>query len=510
MLTPNQRRCFDYFGVAPPDWMVTTTRLFDTDEALRVLANHLPLEAVPLALPPCKLSELPPFPQLPATPPPHVRGDQRQVYQLSAARTCYIDGDRIQSGLFNEPCGAGKTKLALTIIRYLRTTACVIVPERNLASQWSAAATEWNIPNYIIQNDAVGGKNGRRPRCFAPHPDHIIILTYKLLAEAMQKDVKNIKNDALIAATRIWKYGVVFFDEGHSVMAETYLEAASRLRCHARYGLSALFERLDHKDVATFIGPIIHKMTREEAIQKSIIIDVKRSVRIVPTTPAFDELYARTKSAEHRTWLSVINPYKIAYLLQQLRHTTSRTVIVFCDKIELLDYVIASIEMHERTFDMYACKDPDQLSVVAGKISGTTSPKERQEVCRRLNTWRCSIAVFSRTGNKGIDIQRCDETIEITVTDRSSQECVQRVGRAQRTCDGKMESNMTTILTQKTREVDFYRERIDPSDNIEEIVVSDIKIPASLRKDVDCIFAEILKRKRDVAHASSSSSLDET
>ena len=145
------------------------------------------------------------------------------------------------SAIIAAPTGFGKTVIAAAIMARKKTNALVLVPSKNLLSQWVA-----RLESYLTvgeSNARIGTLSGSGDRLSG----EIDVATIQSLVrnEAFQKKAKN--------------YGLVIIDEAHHASAFKY-EAAIRELCPKYlYGLTATPERSDEREEFAYrcIGPLV-------------------------------------------------------------------------------------------------------------------------------------------------------------------------------------------------------------------------------------------------------------
>jgi superfamily II DNA or RNA helicase len=150
------------------------------------------------------------------------------------------------AGLVVMPTGAGKTEVALSIMRRTAISTLIVAPVRDLMYQWHQ-----RILRGLNYDAGVIGDNiyNLRP---------VSVTTY---------------DSAYIHMDKLGDYfGVIVFDECHHLPGRIRREAALMCAAPFRLGLTATVERADgrHADLDRLIGPKVYEMPLAKAKGKTL------------------------------------------------------------------------------------------------------------------------------------------------------------------------------------------------------------------------------------------------
>ena len=170
-----------------------------------------------------------------------------------------------QGGVLQLACGLGKTVVALECIRRLEVPALIVVENMFLMRQWEAEIQKFLTLDEPIGKMCAGVVNWKRP---------IVLATYISLA----------KQAASLSEEMKRHFGVVFWDEGHHVAAETYSLTADMFYGR-RFALTATPERTDGMHILhkLHMGPIVYKN-----LKQTLSIDIE--FRHSGYTPDFEDV----------------------------------------------------------------------------------------------------------------------------------------------------------------------------------------------------------------------------
>lgn len=381
--------------------------------------------------------------------------DVRSDYQADALRQIFEVDEAtglctMRSGVVLAPCGAGKTIIG-------KRAACTFGRPTLVVTMGAEAATQWAAAFDGIAVRVLGQANNEAADPM--RPPSVAVTTYDYLRQQHGKPLAKLAagdrtaTEALVALY-VWSYGLVVFDEVHTLPAPTHLAAAAVLQTEVRLGLTADERRSDGKQDALrrFVGPTLFELTPTRARECGIIATVLSDVVVVAPSAAFLALYAAAGS-ETRRMLAVLSPQKVHALLTTLRRSDAKKAIVFCDKLEALPSL-------ERALSTDAAHAGGRRPFL-GVLSGATHKRKRRDVYEEVRSAPTGVALFSRVGGTALDFPDVDLIVEVSLVEGAAQLKTQRDGRAQRICEGKRVAKVVTLVMGKTHEEAFAKTRVE-------------------------------------------------
>jgi DNA excision repair protein ERCC-3 len=322
-----------------------------------------------------------------------------------------------KSGVFVGPPGSGKTVAAMGVMEAVGGETLILVPSRELASQWR----EELLRHTTLTETQVGEYHGGRKN-LAP----VTIATYQIAG--MDRHL-HIFDDR--------KWGLILYDEVHHVPSEVFRRSAD-LQTKHRLGLTATAVREDDKeeDIYTLVGPPIG--TDWSALfEAGFVQEPEIEIRHVPWTDD-DERDQYVSSHGHaRRRAAAENPAKLAEIEHLLAEHPEAKALVF---VEYLD-------QGER----YA----DALDVPF--VSGEMPHAERQRLFREFRTGERRTLIVSRVGDEGIDLPDAELAVVASGLGGSRRQGAQRAGRTMRPAG---DARLYVLATRGTREEDFVRQQM--------------------------------------------------
>ena len=380
--------------------------------------------------------------------------DVRSAYQAEAQRTIFERDEAtgrliVHSGVVIAPCGAGKTIIGKHAACAIGRPALVVTSSSEAATQWAAAFD--HVAVRVLDRKTNEAADPMRPPA-------VSVTTYDYLRQQHRKPFATLAagdrraTEALIALY-VWRYGLVIFDEVHTLPAQTHLAAAAVLHTEVRLGLTADERRSDGKQDALlrFVGPVLFELTSTEARARGIIASIRYTVVKVAPSPGFLAQY-EAADAETKRMLAVLCPQKVHALVATLRRRTQATkAIVFCDKLEALPLLEDVLHDEE--------KQPGGRRFL-GVLSGDPKQKKRRrDVYEGVRSARSGVALFSKVGGTALDFPDVDLIVEVSLVEGAAQQKTQRDGRAQRVCEGKEGAEVVSLVMGETHEERFAAER---------------------------------------------------
>ncbi len=364
-------------------------------------------------------------------------------YQRKAVERWMVD----RRGVVVLPTGAGKTHVALEIIRRLSVSTLVVVPTLALLDQWKEKLS--------IFGDYVGEFSGRRKEL-----KPITVTTY---------DSAHINAELLGD-----KFLLLIADECHHLPAESYRQIAEMSIAPYRLGLTAVYEREDglHNLLPELIGGIVFEMRPDELagrylaeyevrkifvplseeerrkyeekakvfkdfiVSKGIRLENVEDFRRIVMMTGFDEkAYEALKSWEEARKIAFNSKNKLRKLRELLEKHKNDKIIIFTRHNDLV-YAIS------RTFLIPA-------------ITHKTDRREREIILKKFKEGVFRAIVSSQVLDEGIDVPDANVGIIVSGTG-SSREFVQRLGRILRP---KEKAILYELISKETGEVRVARRR---------------------------------------------------
>lgn len=321
-----------------------------------------------------------------------------------------------RSGVLVGPPGSGKTVAAMGIMATISGETLVLVPSRELATQWreELLAHTTLSPNQV--GEYHGGKKQRRP---------VTIATYQIAGMDQHRQLFD---------SRSW--GLIIFDEAHHIPSPIY-RRATQLQSNYRLGLTAspVRETGDESEIYTLIGPPIGT-DWDTLFEAGYVAEPEVELHYVPwaSEDARNE-YVSTSGHEKRQ-TAATNPAKIDHIEQLLKDQPAPKTLIF------VDYISQGNEI------------ADRLEVPF--LSGETPHAERERLLSRFRTGDLTRLVISRVGDEGIDLPEAERAIIASGLGGSRRQGAQRAGRTMRPA-GKAE--VYVLATQGSNEEEFARRR---------------------------------------------------
>ena len=355
---------------------------------------------------------------------PPLRHNQTPVLQ-----SCFPNGVDGLSGVIVAPCGAGKTIVALHYMRETMRRSVFVSTTLMLLDQCRRHLVEAGVSCVLLGQDTLPSWKERWPS--------VILTTYSWLVNTTNNAANRIQKRRFLSAT----YGTAFFDEVHKVPASKFRGVPLLIRAERKVGMTATLVREDDGIplLTSLIGPVLNPAPETEDD-----VRVRSTLIRVPMHPSFEAEFERA-NGQTKLLLSILNPNKIATLLQVLRTNGMKKTIVFCDRLAALDIV----------FDCIASASGRRLF---GPMQGKSTCEGR---IRTLDDFRASeggVLLASCVADHGVDVPDVERIVEMGANISRSTYC-QRVGRARRSTTEKKEVECVTIVTEGTHEAEVVHHR---------------------------------------------------
>ncbi|QSG02077.1 DEAD/DEAH box helicase [Natranaeroarchaeum sulfidigenes] len=321
------------------------------------------------------------------------------------------------SGVLVGPPGSGKTVAAMGIMEAVGGETLILVPTRELASQWRdelLARTDLTAEQI---GQYHGGAKEIRP---------ITIATYRTAGMDRHRSLFD---------SRRW--GLIVYDEVHHVPSDVY-RRTGELQSRHRLGLSATPIREDEReqDIYTLVGPPIGT-DWDELFDAGYVQEPKVEIRYVPwDEETYQDEYATAESHEKRQ-LAAANPLKTDEIRSILGEHGNAKALIFADYIDQGDALA------------------EALSIPF--ISGEMRHARREKLFSQFRQGERDTLIVSRVGDEGIDLPDADLAILSSGLGGSRRQGSQRAGRTMRPA-GK--SRVYVLATRGTTEEDFAQRQL--------------------------------------------------
>lgn len=320
-----------------------------------------------------------------------------------------------RSGVFVGPSGSGKTIAALGAMEAIGGETLIIVPNRELAQQWTDELTEKTSLRSRQIGQYHGGTKQIRP---------VTIATYDIAAMSRHRELFN---------ERDW--GLVIADECHHSVASTW-KRFREIQSKARLGLSAtpVREADDPKEIYTLIGPPIG------TDWGSLFADgwvEKPSVELIAVPWANDSARERYQRASGSKQLieAARNPQKPPVIDTLLDKHDGQKTLIFVDWIRQGKELASKLDLPF--------------------VYGETNHDDREEMYERFRAGEIDALIVSRVGDEGIDLPDAEVAILASTMGSSRSQTGQRAGRTMRPLG---DATVYIILTKGSGEEDWGRE----------------------------------------------------
>ena len=351
--------------------------------------------------------------------------------QTPVLRSCFSEGGEGLSGVIVAPCGAGKTIVALHYMRETRRRSVFVSTTLMLLEQCRRHLHDAGVSCVVLGKEPLPNWKGRWPS--------VILTTYSWLINTTKNETACLQKRRFLAAT----YGSVFFDEVHKVPASKFRGVPLLFRADHRVGMTATLVREDDGIplLTSLIGPVLNP----RADERDEDVRVRSTLVRVPMHPAFERELERA-NGQTKLLFSILNPYKIATLLQLLRKNGEKKTIVFCDRLAALEIV----------FDCVAASASECR--LFGPVDGRSTCESRVHVLDEFRASEGGVLLASCVADHGVDVPDVERIVEMGANISRSTYC-QRVGRAKRSTKEKKVVECVTIVTEGTHEAEVVHHR---------------------------------------------------
>ncbi len=368
-------------------------------------------------------------------------------YQEEAVERWMTD----KRGVIVLPTGAGKTHVALKVIRELSVSTLVVVPTLALLDQWLEKLS-------IFGEYYVGEFSGRRKEL-----KPITVTTY---------------DSAYINAEELGdKFLLLVFDEVHHLPAESYRQIAEMSIAPYRLGLTAFPEREDrlHELLPDLVGGIVYRLYPDDLSGEYLANYVVERIYVPLTEKELEEYGRRAERfkrfiAKRKIRLSNVEDFREIVMrtgideeaYEALRSWDEARKIAFNSKNKLKK-LRELLEKHRGDKIIIFTRHNDLVYLISRvflipAITHKTDKKERSEILKLFREGKYKAIVSSQVLDEGVDVPDANVGIIVSGTG-SSREFVQRLGRILRLAPGKDTAVLYELISKETGEVSVSKRR---------------------------------------------------
>lgn len=321
-----------------------------------------------------------------------------------------------KSGVLVGPPGSGKTVAAMGIMGEIKGETLVLVPSRELASQWENEL----LMKTTLSEEQVGQYHGGTKR---QRP--VTIATYQIAGMDKHRQ---------LFESREW--GLIIFDEAHHIPSPIY-RRATQVQSKYRLGLTAspVRETGDESEIYTLIGPPIGT-DWETLFEAGYVAEPEIELQYLPwDTEEVQNEYV-SASGHKRRQVAATNPAKIKQVKRLLKQNAGAKMLIFVDYLQQGEDISSATEIPF--------------------LSGETPHARREQLLSRFRSGDLTKLIVSRVGDEGIDLPEAEVAIIASGLGGSRRQGAQRAGRTMRPA-GK--AQVCILATQGSEEEEFVRKR---------------------------------------------------
>ena len=189
-------------------------------------------------------------------------------YQEKSLAKMFGNG-RARSGIIVLPCGAGKTLVGITAACTIKKSCLVLCTSSVSVMQWRQQFFQWsNVPESQVsiftadEKQKFSGAAG------------IVVSTYSMVANTGKRSHTSQKMMDFLES-REW--GFILLDEVHVVPASMFRRVLTKIKAHAKLGLTATLVREDQKidELNFLVGPKLYEANWMDLAAKGHIATVQ-------------------------------------------------------------------------------------------------------------------------------------------------------------------------------------------------------------------------------------------
>jgi len=355
--------------------------------------------------------------------------DQLQLrpYQVEAVDIFHANGSAEGgSGVVVMPCGAGKTIVGIGVMERVGMHTLILTTNTTALKQWKREIVE----RTSLTEDEIGEYSGEK-KVILP----VTVATYQILTYRRSK-TDPFKYFSIFDSGN---WGLIIYDEVHLLPAPVF-RAVSSLQAKRRLGLTATLVREDgnEHDVFALIGPKKYDvpwkdLERQGFIAEAICMEIR-----VPLDESVSYSYSM---ADNRKAFRIAseNPRKLPVVEHLLNRHADDHVLIIGQYLKQLKEIGHGLDIPI--------------------ITGSTPQRERDKLFAAFKSGEIRRLVVSKVANFAVDLPDASVAIQLSGTFGSRQEEAQRLGRVLRPKDNDNSAIFYTLVTDRTVEVNFARNR---------------------------------------------------
>ncbi len=341
----------------------------------------------------------------------------------------FLQSQGINGGSFviEEPCGMGKTIIALAIMCKLQMQTLILVPKpEDIDDPWRRELLDKTDIDPSMIGEFSADKKQVKP---------ITIATYR--SASYRDRTGEYKNLGLFDEMN---YGLVIYDEVHGMPAEIS-QITAQIQAKIRLGLSGSLVREDNKleNIFALIGASLVKRPWKDAENKGRIAKGYCNEIKVQIHPSLEEKLSDTDGRSSNKIIAA-NPQKNVEMMKILNYHSKEN-----DRRIIIGFHVEPLRLIA-----------DLLGLPL--IYGPTPRPIRQILYKMLNKGELDTLVVSSVGNETVNIPPANVMIGINGHGGSQKEEAQRFGRILRFIEDKI-SHLYLLTTEGTREEEFSENR---------------------------------------------------
>lgn len=322
-----------------------------------------------------------------------------------------------KAGVLVGPPGSGKTVAGMGAMAAVGGETLVLVPSRELASQWRESLLESTSLSADEVGEYHGGTKEIRP---------VTIATYQ---------TAGMERHRRLFDERRW--GLIVYDEAHHIPAPIFRQSAD-LQSKHRLGLSAtpVRESDDEAEIFTLIGPPIG--TDWSALfEAGYVMEPDVEIRYVPWASEAAESEYDGALGHERRQVAASNPAKLDEIRHLLEEHEGEKTLLFVDWLEQGKEYAEALDVPF--------------------LSGETRYAKRERLLSEFRHGARDVLLVSRVGDEGIDLPAATVAIVASGLGGSRRQGSQRAGRTMRPVGG---AQVYMLATRGTEEEEFVRDQL--------------------------------------------------
>jgi len=301
---------------------------------------------------------------------PSVKGLTFRGYQVKLIE----DIIKYQRGIIQSPTGSGKTEMMIGVISCFPSSKVLILAHTlDIVNQTANRIKKYNFKNVSI---ITGNRKEKL--------NQITLSTIQSFS----------KLDPVLYSTF---FDIVFVDEAHHVAASQYGKVFSEILSPIRIGFTATPLADKYKELVAegYLGPIIGKLTIEEAGELEILARPKIKLIAIPEIQSIKGLSGY--KAIYRAAIINSNARNLLIINEVERNKKeNKTVLIMVKEIE-----------HGSNLESLCIK----LGINVKFVHGSTVSEERERIRQALNKKEYDCVISTTVWREGIDIPELDSVV---------------------------------------------------------------------------------------------------